>query len=183
MKRAIPILTILLVALFAATVADAGERSLTLLLTGGNEANSVQIGLSPDGRSYAIESDAGLEVGGTICTHPEGNMNALLCEASAIAGFEVNANGGDDTVVVAREVGAPVTLRGGPGNDRLIGGGGGDKLIGGIGDDVLVGRGGDDWLYGGGGDDRLVGGSGNDVLRGGEGSNVLLGGSGVNDVE
>jgi Ca2+-binding RTX toxin-like protein len=182
MKRLILILTTLLVA-FSAAAAHAGERSLTLLLTGGNEANSVQIGLSADGRSYAIESDAGLEVGGTVCTHPEGNMNALLCEAAAIAGFEVNANGGDDTIVVAREVGAPVTLRGGPGNDRLIGGGGGDKLIGGVGDDVLVGRAGDDWLYGGGGDDRLIGGSGNDVLRGGDGINVLLGGSGVNDVE
>ena len=182
MKRLILIITVLVVA-SAAAAAHAGERSLTLLLTGGNEANMVQIGLSPDGRSYAIESDAGLEVGGTVCTHPEANMNALLCEAAAIAGFEVNANGGDDTVIVAREVGAPVTLRGGPGNDRLIGGGGGDKLIGGIGDDVLVGRGGDDWIYGGGGNDRLVGGSGNDVLRGGEGVNVLLGGSGLNDVE
>jgi Ca2+-binding RTX toxin-like protein len=182
MKRAIPILTTLLVA-YAATVAHAGERSLTVLLTGGNEANMVHVGLSSDGRYFAIESDAALEVGGTVCTHPEANMNALLCDASAIASFEVNANGGDDSVVVGHEVGAPVTLRGGPGNDRLIGGGGADKLIGGIGDDVLVGRAGDDWLYGGGGDDRLYGGSGDDLLRGGDGTNVLLGGSGVNSVE
>jgi Ca2+-binding RTX toxin-like protein len=182
MKRATLILATLLVACTAA-VAHAGERPLTLLLTGGNEANYVHVGLTPDGRQYAIESDAPLEVGGTVCTHPEGNPNALLCDAAAIAGFEVNANGGDDTIIVSRELGAPVTLRGGPGNDKLIGGGGADRLTGGIGDDVLVGRGGDDWLYGGAGDDRLVGGSGNDVLRGGEGSNVLLGGSGLNDVE
>lgn len=182
MKRAILILTTLLVAA-AATVAHAGERSLTLLLTGGNEANFVHIGLSLDGRQYTIESDAPLEVGGTVCTHPDSSPSVLLCDAAAIAGFEVNANGGDDTVIVDREVGAPVTFRGGPGNDKLIGGGGADKLIGGVGDDVLVGRAGDDLLYGGAGDDRLVGGSGNDVLRGGEGINVLLGGSGINDVE
>jgi Ca2+-binding RTX toxin-like protein len=182
MKRAILILTALLVA-SVPTVAHAGERSLTLLLTGGNEANFVHVGLSPEGRQFTIESDAPLEVGGTVCTHPEANPNALSCEAAAIAGFEVNANGGDDTVVIGREVGTPVTLRGGPGDDKLIGGGGADKLTGGVGNDVLVGRGGDDWLYGGAGDDRLVGGSGNDVLRGGEGANVLLGGSGINDVE
>lgn len=182
MKRAILILTTLLVA-FAAAVAHAGERSLTVLLTGGNEANLVRVDLTPDGRWFAIESDAVLEVGGTVCAHPEGNMNALLCEASAIAGFEVNANGGDDAVIVGHEVGVPTTLRGGPGNDKLIGGGADDKLIGGVGDDVLVGRAGNDWLYGGGGNDRLAGGSGDDVLRGGEGSNLLLGGSGVNDVE
>jgi Ca2+-binding RTX toxin-like protein len=181
MKRAFLILTLVLVACNAAG-AQAGERSLTVLLAGGNEADVIKIGLSPDGRSYAIESEAPLEVGGTVCTHPEANLNVLLCEAAAIAGFEVNANGGDDTISVGHEVGAPVTLRGGPGNDKLIGGGGNDKLIGGIGGDVLVGRGGDDWLYGGGGDDRLLGGPGNDVLRGGDGTNVLLGGPGVNSV-
>lgn len=181
MKRAFLILTLVLVA-FNAAGAKAGERSLTVLLAGGNEADVIRIGLTPDGRSYTIESDAPLEVGGTVCTHPEADPNALLCEATAIAGFEVHANGGDDTVAVGHEVGAPVTLRGGPGNDKLIGGGGNDKLIGGIGDDVLVGRAGDDWLYGGGGDDRLVGGPGDDVLRGGDGTNVLLGGPGVNNI-
>lgn len=181
MKRAFLILTLVLVASNAAG-AQAGERSLTVLLAGGNEADVIRIGLAPDGRSYTIESEAPLEVGGTICTHPEATPNVLVCEAAPIAGFEVNANGGDDTITVGHEVGAPVTLRGGPGDDRLSGGGGNDKLIGGIGNDVLSGRGGDDWLYGGGGDDRLLGGPGNDVLRGGDGSNVLLGGSGVNSV-
>lgn len=181
MKRAVLTLAAVLVA-FTATAAHAGERSLTVLLAGGNEANLIKIGISADGRSYTIESDAPLEVGGTVCTHPEGSPNALACEATAIAGFEVNANGGDDAIVVGREVTVPVTLRGGPGDDRLIGGAGGDKLIGGVGDDFLVGRGGDDWLYGGGGDDHLFGGPGNDVLRGGDGMNVLFGGSGVNIV-
>jgi Ca2+-binding RTX toxin-like protein len=182
MKRAIPILITVLVAYFAA-FAHAGERSVTVLLTGGNEANAIHIGLSPDGRSYVIDSDAVLEVGGSLCIHPEGNMNELLCEASAIAGFEVNPNGGGDTVHVSRVVTLPTTLRGGPGDDLLIGGSGDDKLIGGVGNDQLISRGGDDALYGGSGDDMLYGGLGDDLLRGGPGSNVLVGGSGNNSVE
>jgi Ca2+-binding RTX toxin-like protein len=182
MKRAIPILITLLVA-YSAAVAHAGERSLTVLLAGGNEANSIHIGLSLDGRDYVIDSDAALEVGGTVCTHPEANMNELFCEAIAIAGFEVNVNGGDDSVHVSRVVTAPVTLRGGAGNDNLVGGSGADKLIGGAGNDQLIARGGDDALYGGPGDDALYGGVGDDLLRGGTGSNVLVGGSGTNSVE
>jgi Ca2+-binding RTX toxin-like protein len=164
------------------SVAHAGERSLNVLLTGDMEANSISIALSPDGHSYTIDSIAPLEVGGSVCANPQGNPNEIVCEASTIAGFEVNAGGGDDSVVVAREVPVPVTLRGGPGNDRLVGGAGDDKLIGGAGDDVLVGRAGADWLYGGLGDDKLIGCSGDDLLRGGPGHNIYLGGSGSNDI-
>jgi hypothetical protein len=181
MKRLILTLAVIAVAC-TASVAHAGERSLTVLLTGGPEANSISIALSPDGRSYVIDSIAPLEVGGNVCPHPPGNQYEIVCEAPAIAGFEVNAGPGNDVVVVSREVPAPVTLRGGPGNDRLVGGAAADKLIGGGGDDVLVGRAGDDWLYGGSGNDRLYGGSGNDLLRGGTGVNNLNGGSGLNDV-
>jgi Ca2+-binding RTX toxin-like protein len=182
MKRTIPILITVLVA-YGAAVAHAGERSLTVLLSGGPEANLIHVGLSPDGRDYVIESGAPLEVAGAVCTHPEANANELLCEATAIAGFEVNAGPGDDAVVVGHEVLAPATLRGGPGDDKLIGGIGNDKISGGPGADLLGGRAGDDWLYGGAGDDRLYGGSGNDLLRGGPGLNVLNGGTGTNDVE
>ena len=166
-----------------ATVAHAGERSLTVLLTGGNEANMIHVGLSLDGRSYVIDSDAALEVGGDVCTHPEANMNELLCEATAIAGFEVNADGGDDTIHVSRLVTLATTLRGGPGDDALIGGSGADKLIGGVGNDQLISRGGDDALYGGPGDDALYGGLGDDLLRGGPGANVMVGGPGTNSIE
>jgi Ca2+-binding RTX toxin-like protein len=179
MKRAILIATVLLATQFA-TVASGAEQSLTLLLAGGSEANTISIALSPDGRSYVIDSVVPLEVGGSTCSHPEGVMNELVCEATWIAGFEVNAGAGDDSVTVARGVAIPVTLRGGPGNDRLIGGGGGDKLIGGTGDDLLVGRAGADSLFGGPGNDRLIGGSGNDTLHGESGEDELLGGSGAN---
>jgi Ca2+-binding RTX toxin-like protein len=182
MKKTVLTAMVILAAASGASVAHAGERSLNVLLTGGMEANAISIALSPDGHSYVVDSSAPLEVGGSVCLHPQGNPNEIVCEANTIAGFEVNAGAGDDSVVLAREVPVPVTLRGGPGNDRLVGGAGDDKLIGGAGDDVLVGRAGADWIYGGLGDDRLVGCSGDDLLRGGPGQNVYLGGSGNNDI-
>ena len=99
-----------------------------------------------------------------------------------IAGFMVNAGGGDDTASLARGIAVPVTLRGGPGNDRLVSGAGDDRLQGGIGDDTLVGRAGNDSLLGGPGNDRLIGCSGNDLLRGEAGEDFLAGGSGSNDI-
>lgn len=180
MKRAI--LIAMAVWALGCAPATAAEKGLNLLLTGGQEANSLSISLSPDGRTYTISSVAPLEVGGEICTHPEEAPNVLSCEAAAIASFEVNAGGGGDSVQIAPKVPVPVTLRGGPGNDRLGGGAGSDRLIGGAGDDTLSGHGGDDWLYGGPGNDRLLGGSGNDVLRGGPGNNTMIGGSGNNHI-
>jgi Ca2+-binding RTX toxin-like protein len=181
MKRLI-LIAITVLAATTAPLAAAGERSLTVVLAGGGEADSISIEVSPDGRSYVIDSIAPLEVGGPVCSHPQGNLNELLCEAAAIAGFEINTGAGNDSAILARYVPVPVTIRGGAGDDKLIGGGVADKLIGGLGNDILVGRGGDDWLYGGPGDDRLVGGSGNDLLRGGPGVNTMLGGSGQNDI-
>jgi hypothetical protein len=181
MKRAILTATMVLAA-WAAMPAHAAEPPLTVLLTGGAEQSQIAIWLSPDGRSYVIDSVAQLEVGGNVCWHPEAQPNELVCEATPIGGFEVNGGAGDDSVIVAREVPIPVTLRGGPGQDRLIGGAGADKLTGGPGNDVLVGRAGSDSLYGGPGDDRLVGGSGNDLLHGESGEDTLLGGSGRNEL-
>ncbi len=179
MKRLI-LIVMALCAVQAATVAHADEPGINLLLTGGSEADRIDVKLSPDGRSYLIEAQGPLEVGGAICTHPEGKESSLLCEAKAIAGFEVNAGGGNDTVNISPKVTVPATLRGGPGNDRLRGGGGSDKLVGGTGDDTLIGEGGDDWLYGGPGNDILYGGPGSDRLIGGPGDDVMIGGPGHN---
>ncbi len=154
----------------------------TVLLAGGEEPNTIHIWLTPDGRDYVIDSAVPLEVGGDVCANPPGNPNELICAAPAIAGFEVNAGGGEDSVTVADAIAIPVTMRGGAGNDTLIGGSGPDKLLGGAGEDRLVGGRGDDVLYGGSGDDVLIGGPGNDVLHGGPGEDVLRAGSGENDV-
>jgi Ca2+-binding RTX toxin-like protein len=170
----------MVLAAWAATTAHAAAPSLTVLLAGGTEENRITISLSADGRSYVIDSIVPLEVGGEVCWHPEAQETELMCSATAIGGFEVNAGGGDDFVSIDPKVGVPVTLRGGPGNDRLSGGGGADKLIGGTGSDILSGRGGNDSLFGGPDDDLLFGGSGDDLLNGGSGSDRLQGQSGHN---
>jgi RTX calcium-binding nonapeptide repeat (4 copies) len=143
----------------------AAEHSINLVLAGSPGEDRITIELSADGRSYEIESATPLEVGGTVCTHPEKLATGLLCEAAPIAGFEINTGAGNDVVTLGRTVPVPATIRGGEGDDVLTGGAGADKLIGGPGDDELLGRGGNDLLIGGSGVDQLNGGSGQNVLR------------------
>jgi len=177
MKKAIFILLAILAAQ-TAPLAHA-ETTYTVVLAGGAAQNSIHIWLTPDGRSYVIDSVVPLEVGGSVCENTPGVSTELVCKAPLVAGFEVNAGEGDDTVSISGAIKVPATMRGGPGNDVLVGGGGPDKLIGGEGNDKLVGRGGDDLIFGGPGNDILLGGPGNDVLRGGS-SDVMRGGSGHN---
>jgi hypothetical protein len=182
MKKLLLISFTLLTLLAPATVVHAAPQTYTVLLAGGAEANMIKIWLTPDGRQYVIDSIAQLEVGGTVCAHPADKSNELICDAPSIAGFEVNADGGDDRVTVGKKIEVPVTLRGGSGDDVLLGGAGDDKLIGGYGNDKLDGWRGDDILIGGEGDDQLRSGPGDDTLRGGYGKDVLVEGSGKDDV-
>ncbi|HXF31179.1 MAG TPA: hypothetical protein VN522_06630 [Solirubrobacterales bacterium] len=143
----------------------AAEHSINLVLAGSPGEDRITIELSADGRAYEIESATPLEVAGAVCSHPEQRTEELLCEATPIAGFEINTGAGNDVVTLGRTVPVPATIRGGEGNDLLTGGAGADKLIGGPGDDELNGRGGNDLLVGGSGNDKLNGGSGQNILR------------------
>jgi Ca2+-binding RTX toxin-like protein len=159
----------LVLGLSAQASSAAAGRHFNLVLAGSSGTNEIQISLSADGRTYVIDSSTVLEGGGGVCANPPENPDELICEAAVISGISYNGGAGDDVVVIGRDVPAPATLRGGPGNDLLVGGAGNDKLIGGPGDDTLIGRGGDDSLYGGPGDDKLVGGAGEDTCVGGPG--------------
>ncbi len=181
MKKAILILLAILAAQ-TATAARAESSTYTVVLAGGTAQNMIHIWLTPDGFSYVIDSAVPLEVGGTVCENTPGNANELVCKAPLVAGFEVNAGSGDDSVAVSSAVAIPVTMRGGPGRDTLVGGSGADKLLGGEGNDHLAGRGGNDVIFGGLGNDSLYGGSGEDALRGGPGNDLLSGGSGTNNI-
>src|SRR6202012_242631 len=143
------------------------------VLAGSPGDDRITIELSADGRYYEIESATALEVSNTICTHPGKRSEALLCEAAAIAGFEINTGVGDDTVTLGSTVPVPATIRGGEGADVLTAGKASDKLIGVPGTAELIGRGGNDLLIGGAGNDTLVGDPGDDTLRGGLGQNSL----------
>jgi Ca2+-binding RTX toxin-like protein len=180
MKKAV-LISIAILAAQAPALAHAKPEAFNVLLAGGGEPNQIVISVSADGRSYIIDSVVPLDVGGSVCVHPYANPNQLVCQATAVRSFEVNADGGDDTVTVGKAVPVPVTLRGGAGNDTLTGGRAPDVLIGGDGDDHLSGQGGDDMLYGLAGTDTLIGGWGGDVLRGGTSKDVLAGGPGVDD--
>lgn len=180
MKKLFLIAILLLVAAAAGT-AHAAEPPLTILLTAGAGNDVFDIKLSQDGRAYLIDSGSPLEAGGGICTHEEGSVHALTCEAAAIGGFEVHAGAGDDSVLFSPRITVPATLRGGPGRDRLRGGGAADKIQGGPGNDVLLGESGDDWLFGETGDDWLLGGPGGDRLNGGPGADWLNGGRGADE--
>jgi Ca2+-binding RTX toxin-like protein len=159
------------------------EKSINLVLAGSPGDDRITIELSADGRFYEIDSATPLEVASPVCSHPEKRQEDLICEATPIAGFEVNTGAGDDSVVMGHLVPVPATIRGGEGDDVLVGGAAADKLIGGPGNDELNGRGGNDVLIGGSGDDTLIGGPGNDILQGGAGHNTLVGGPGKNLVE
>ena len=184
MKKAI-LITLAILAAQMPLSAHAEEPPLTytVLLAGGPESNEIRIWLTPDGRTYVIDSIYPLEVGGSVCEHPAGNLNELICQAQQVAAFEFNADGGDDQARVSHAVHIPVGMRGGPGRDTLVGGSGDDKLYGGEGADKLIGREGNDLLLGGDGPDALFGGSGDDVLRGGGAYDNLVGGPGENKIE
>ena len=182
MKRALTI-SFALAATFVSAASAATPESFTVLLAGGSASNTIHVWLTPDGHSYVIDSVVPLEVGGEVCTNPEGNPNQLVCAAPPIAGFEVNADGGDDKVTVSRGVTIPITVRGGTGRDTPDRGSGDDKLIGGPGADRLIGGPGADELIGGPDTDVLVGGPGNDTLLTGSGFDFARGGSGKNVIE
>lgn len=181
MKKAI-LLTLAILAAQAAPFAHAGATSYTVVLAGGSAQNMIHIWLTPDGRSYVIDSAVPLEVGGSVCENTPENPNELICKAPLVAGFDVNAGPGNDFVSVSQGVTIPVTVRGGPGEDTLVGGHGPDKLNGGDGVDRLAGRAGDDLLLGGPGNDLIFGGPGDDILRGSLGEDTLFGGPGENNI-
>src|SRR4051794_31015188 len=75
---------------------------------------------------------------------------------AAVTSINVATGGGNDVVHVADSLTLPVTIDGGPGNDKLGGGAGNDTLLGGPDRDLLQGRDGADTLNGGPGADKLV---------------------------
>jgi Ca2+-binding RTX toxin-like protein len=84
--------------------------------------------------------------------------------------FEINALGGDDSLLVKPGVPMAVEADGGDGNDSLTGAEEQDTFFGGLGNDTLNGGGGNDLLDGQDGDDTLLARDGfGDLVRGGAG--------------
>jgi Ca2+-binding RTX toxin-like protein len=100
------------------------------------------------------------------------NLGLFTLTNEEIEQFEINGQGGDDSLTVGDLTGSAVqsvVFSGGDGNDFLNASGTSTPVTadGGAGDDILIGGAGDDILIGGGGADLLIGGGGNDILIGG----------------
>jgi len=158
----------------AITVVAGSELPFELILDAGSGSNSVSSNLpiingvivgTENGDSIHLD-----EISGVVMA----SVNGVISTFSGLTHLGVLALGGDDsitledvTIPVAVEGGegadqvdatrtvAPVSLRGGPGNDDLRGGPSDDSIEGGSDDDVMRGGGGDDLIDGGEGSDRL----------------------------
>ena len=72
MKRAF-VISFAIAATLLSSASAATPETFTVLLAGGSASNTIHIWLTADGRSYVIDSVVPLEVGGEVCTNPEGN--------------------------------------------------------------------------------------------------------------
>jgi Ca2+-binding RTX toxin-like protein len=110
----------------------------------------------------------------------EADFNGEVFEVSSeqLASMRFDLRAGNDMFISDDEVGVPLWVYGGEGDDLIVGGAGSDLLRGGDGDDVIQGGAADDQLWGGGGNDTLHGGDGNDVLSDVYGANRMNGGDG-----
>ncbi|MBE9137940.1 calcium-binding protein [Nodosilinea sp. LEGE 07088] len=125
------------------------------------------------------------------------NLGLFTLTNKNIEQFEINGQGGDDSLTVgdltgsgvekvvfsggdgndvldARESSTAVEAFGGEGDDLLLGGSAVDTFFAGAGDDIVVGQRGDDTAYLEAGDDRFVwnNGDGSDFINGGAGFDV-----------
>ncbi len=90
-------------------------------------------------------------------------------------------HGGNETVIVADEVGG--TINGDGDEERIIGSEGDDVINAGDDEDAVFAGGGDDIVFGGKDEDLLMGGDGNDQLDGGKHNDMLIGGAGDDIIE
>ncbi len=106
------------------------------------------------------------------------NLGLFTLTNEEIEQFEINGQGGDDSLTIGDLTGSDVQsvlFNGGDGNDFLDASGTLTPVVadGGEGDDILIGGAGDDILIGGNGADLLIGGAGNDILIGGDGGDLF----------
>src|SRR5262249_30601003 len=143
----------------------AGRRDV--LVTGADVIDHTLFIFGTDGDDHVTVDQQG---NGELKVHasffPDGNFKTF--NAADVSRIVVALNGGNDDATVAGNVGIPVILDGGAGDDHLNAGAGPSVLIGGDGNDVLLGGSGRNILIAGRGADRLVGtGNGDDILIGG----------------
>lgn len=185
-------LAALLVVLASAPAAHAGQASVAggVLTYTDNPGESRSLTWARDGDAFAIHESvlSGGKVSGSAgsgCVMDQRNevSATYVCSAAGISAVRIELGDGDDfaeansTSAFAparyfQDVGFPVTVLGGDGNDEMTGGPLDDVLDGGEGDDLLIGN--RDARYGGGdtddqpATDAMSGGGGSDTISGGK---------------
>ena len=201
MRRALftaAVLTAFLAAAPSAFGAEAGKTGDTIVITGTDASERIDVSFDAGEGNYVIEDLDPSDVGFTApCTEDDDDNQNAQCPAAGTARFVVNLGGGIDgvqfTLLDANAL--PAQVDGGPGDDcgfvNLTGTTKDDQISGGEGEDCIEGFGGEDTLngdagadpdiLGGGGNDTIDGGAGNDgfnVVDGGAGDDTVRGGSG-----
>jgi Ca2+-binding RTX toxin-like protein len=150
------------------------------IMNGGDGADSIVVNGAPAAEAFTIKpsATAGRVIFDRLATPGPGPFNLDIGTAERL---ELNANGGDDSLVSDPGLDGRIKLdiRGGDGNDTLDGGDGADLIAGGTGNDsitlddnplntrdIALGGDGDDTMIWNGGDDDDVndGGAGNDTV-------------------
>jgi Ca2+-binding RTX toxin-like protein len=149
------------------------------------DAGSTYLSLSKhdDGRiTLVTDLDDSFTGAPAPCEVYEYDEHEMSCPASAI---KLVMGDGNDRVGVSGDLGVPVHVDGGGGNDTLSGAieGTDETFVGGPGNDGASGYGGADHLDGGPGDDGLSGGGGSDTVLGGEGTDKVSGEGGGSSVD
>src|SRR3954468_4202141 len=167
----------------AATVVVAGN---TVAVSGGEEANAIEVGRDGAGRALVSDS-AGLTLGAG-CAVSSFDPNTATCGDSSTTVVAAALGGGVDSFKMTDQFSpngyTQVSVDGGAGNDKLQGAPTGlpNTLVGGSGDDSLFGGNFDDNLDGGDDGDTLMSDGGNDTVHGGNGDDTVNGSSGDDSV-
>ena len=162
------------------------------LINGGAGFDVTQVnGADGAGDEFDLSQDGGQAIFNRL------NLGLFTLTNDHIEQFEINGQGGDDSLTVgdltgsdvekvvfsggdgndvldARESSTTIEAFGGDGDDLLLGGSAEDTFVAGYGDDIVVGQRGNDTADLGGGDDRFVwnNGDGSDLINGGAGFDV-----------
>ncbi|MBE9042430.1 calcium-binding protein [Oscillatoriales cyanobacterium LEGE 11467] len=144
-------------------------------MKGAEGLDTVQVnGAIGDGDEFSLEAN-----GGNV-RFQRNNLGLFALNVQEVEAFEINGNGGDDSLTVENLDSTDVEIvafDGGDGNDFLDASNTNTPIFadGGAGDDILIGGSGDDTLVGGAGADLLIGGAGNDILIGGDFDDPAIG--------
>jgi Ca2+-binding RTX toxin-like protein len=175
-----------------ASAGNVGVKGDRLVVNTATTANELVIGLAANRlRVEEHNGNGGLATSSPRCTREVvEDFIRVECPAKGVREVVVSTRGGNDWVVVGRDlpdsrgdrnhcsasrVGAPLTVDLGAGNDIAELGAGADRVRGQGGHDLLMGCAGDDLVRGGPQGDDLSGDRGNDRLRGEGGSDKLVG--------